>query len=306
MKKKNTISYDELSPQQLKKQKRKNIFSAVFDWMIIGTLVLGPTILTKSRPFAKKVDENLDLIEEISPCDNINMEYSNISKHHPMWNFLSNHLYSNHIIPFWAKKIDVNVDLNLSAEQKLAIQHSVDLLNELNQKTFTNVPPIVLNFGKDSISKFNIVDINVTEETDPNVPYEGVCESRSYPTLNGVNSLFSNIKIITGAINDTSNPTRVSVIFTHELLHALYGLDDNYNYTNDIQTVMNTENYTINDFLTPNDLYMINAICWNKELSKEQTQSVKEYYKFFEERYEKTDHKPIKNYLDGKKIDLTM
>ncbi len=309
MKKKNKVLEEELSEDELalrKKAKRKNIISAVIDWMIIGTLVLGPTVLTKSRPMGKKVDKNLDLIEEIAPSNNVNMDYSNLTRLHPVWKYLSNHLYANHVIPFWAKKIDVNIALDLSSEQKRALQHSIDLLNELNEKTYTNVPTIVLNYGEDSLSKFNIVDINVTEETDPSVPYEGICSSKSYPTLNGVNSLFSNIKVISEVINDTKNPTRLSTVITHELLHAIYGFEDNYTFNNGTDSIMNKEAFKQHDFLSPNDLYIINAICWNKQLSSEQIKNVEKYYKYFEERYEKTDHKPVKSLMDGRSSDLTL
>lgn len=309
MKKKNKAMMEELSQDELalrKKEKRKNVISAVIDWLMIGTLVLGPTVLTKSRPAAKKVDKNLDLIEEIAPSNNINMDYSNLTRLHPVWNCLSNHLYANHVIPFWAKKIDVNVALDLSSEQKRALQYSIDLLNELNEKTYTNVPTIVLNYGEDSLSKFNVVDINITEETDPDVPYEAVCKSRFYPTLNGVNNLFSNIKVVSKVIKDTQNPTHLSTVLTHELLHAIYGFEDNYTHSNDTETIMNTENHKKQDFLSPNDLYIINAICWNKQLSSEQIKNVEKYYKYFEDRYEKNDRKPVKNLMDGQSTDLTM
>lgn len=309
MKKKHKLTEGELSQEESalqKKAKKKNLIGSIIDWILIGTLVLGPTVLTKGRPMAKKVDKNVDLIEEIAPSNNVRMEYSNVAKIHPLYKNISSYFYSNHAIPFWAKKIDVNVAFDISSEQKRALQRSIDLLNELNEKTYTNVPPVVLNFGKDKLSKFNIVDVNVTEETDPTVPYEGRCESKYYLTCNGINTVFSKIQVVSNVINDTKNPTRLSTVLIHELLHAIYGFEDNYTYDNDTETIMNTENHNKQDFLSPNDLYVINAICWNKQLSDEQIENVKRYYQYFEERYKNTDRKPIKSFMDGVSTDFTM
>ena len=309
MRKKHKASDSELSPEELEFQKKaikRDKISIFVELLILGSMILGPTALTKGRPLASKVNKNLDLIEEITSSNNINMDYSNIAKVYPIWKIFSEHLYSSHAIPVWAKKVDINIALDLTKEQRNALQHSIDLLNEMNEKTYTNIPTLVLNFGADTINKFNIVDINVTEETDPYVPYEASCKIGFYPTFNGLKTIFSEIYITSEVVKDTANPTHISAVFLHELLHALYGLEDNYYHDNETESIMNAEAFEKYDFLSPNDMYAINAICWNGTLSDEQLKNVKEYYKYFEERYTKTDCKPIKYLMSQHSPDLSM
>lgn len=279
------------------KKKRKNVISAVFDWFLIGSMVLGPSLLTKSRPCSTKIEKNYDKIEELAPNREINTDYAHIDTQNPFMKIFSGFLYSTHAMPVWKDKINVNIAFEMSYEQKLALEYSIELLNEVNQKTYTNVPSIMLNFDKDA-SKFNLFDIDVVQDTETSPPYVAITETRQFPTKNGLNSIFTDIKVIPSCINDTAHPTYLSSVITHELMHAIYGLDDNYLYNNDTDSLMNEYSPHGLDFLSPNDLYLIDAVCWSKKLTDKQSQEVKDFYKYFEVRYEGSQGKPVQKYLD--------
>ena len=88
--------------------------------------------------------------------------------------------------------------------------------------------------------------------------------------------------IIDGSLR--KSPEYLSSVLIHELMHALFNFDDVYqkaNYTTD--TIMNYARP--GQFLSINDIYLMNSIMWTKELTPKQQKEVKKFYKEYEQMY---------------------
>lgn len=262
------------------KHTKRNLAIKAAGILAVGVWVCGAA-LARPRPTAKKMDQNINQIRQIAPS-NFDLSYLNLMQDTPVLNCFSRTLY----MPKFKDKIDVYISLDLTDSQKVAVDYTISLLNNVNAQTFTNVPPIVLHYGK---NKLDAVGINVVEKD-----LDDHCHGMEYGhfdflSTNGIYHMFPVIQISSEVKNNTSNPTNLSAVLLHELMHAIYGLDDNYSSSNNIatnnngtSTIMNGSNYTFVDFLTLNDIYAINAICWDKPPTTQQLEQIQQFYKKFQ------------------------
>lgn len=295
---KNKIKKDEYSDSELSKQKQKRngIIRDVVDLLLIGALVVGGTVLPRKRPVGDKVYDNAEKIAEIAPTNNVDTSYVNLFLKIPV---LKDYAYRTLYMPVWKDTVDVYINLNITSEQKMAIDYSVQMLNEINQKTYTNIPPIVLHYGENKLDPFAI-NIKETEFNDTRAGEER-CYLQ-YPSFYGLLQMFPYIKIDREVV-DFEIPTVLSSTIMHELLHALYGFGENYYVLSDgygqsksTPSIMGAVDGIEYDFLSPNDIYAINCVTWKTTPTDEQLKEIQQFYKEYAEKYEKCQT-PVAQYL---------
>lgn len=176
------------------------------------------------------------------------------------------------------KEIKVNFNMNVTKSEKEEIAKVVEFFNSINENTFTGIPPMVVEYNSPSTPY-------VFGE-----PYQG--DSYTITITEEGKNIFGNLSaavavtyVGTGKIyvNSAQNlsPSLFATTILHELMHEVYGFDDMYlhdNFSNTRSTLMNAVQGAK---FSLNDLYIIDALCWTDELTLEQKQHLREYYKEF-------------------------
>lgn len=247
--------------------------------------LFAPSILAKDVPSYAKQGKNTEIVRELSQ-DEIDSTYRNIYEYEladkPVFNLLSK-VPAKKYIAVWQKEIKINMFLDVNSETKKLLQETIELFNLVNEKTYTGLPKIVLNYTPNEIEKYNIFKINV-EWGDLPKNTLGETGQTALPTTKGESIIASKITMS----NELKNiPDLFCSVLTHELLHALFNFQDVYlledNKTDSIMSSYGADN--CGQFLSLNDIYLINIASWTKELTSEQKKEVKKFYTEYEKLY---------------------
>ena len=171
------------------------------------------------------------------------------------------------------KDIKVYFAMDTTDGQRQAIVNSINFLNNINQKTYTGMPKVV--------PCFNLAGVNFDYES---------------PIVDGSYQIFVLERMIekdaiastllgTGIISYNENiylkDKEFGNVLLHELMHEIYGFDDMYlidNFSFTVPTIMNAGKETT---FCLNDLYLIDALCWDKDLTLQQKKDVRKFYAEF-------------------------
>lgn len=286
------IGKDEIVKPVVYKKKKFN-FKDCLDSAILIMAMFAPSILAKDVPSYAKQEKNTELVRELSQ-DEVDSTYRNIYEYElvdkPVISLLSK-LPAKKYIASWQKEIKVNMFLEVNSQTKKLLKETVDFFNLVNEKTYTNLPKIVLNYSPKEIEKYNIFKINVNWGDLPKNTL-GLTGQTALPTTKGESIIASSITM--------SNQLRVlpeafCSVFIHELLHALFNFQDVYllegNTTKSLMGYYGAEGN--GDFLSLNDIYLMNIASWTKELTSQQKKDVKEFYTEYEKLYNSCNGKII-------------
>lgn len=279
----NKIGKDEIvEPKVYKKTKFQ--FKDYFGTMAVLLAFFSPSILAKDVPSYTEQEKNIEIIRDISEAE-VDTYYQNCYKtNDDTFPQIMGKMPAKKYIACWEKEIRLNMFLKIDNNTKKLLEETIDLFNLINEKTYTNLPKITLNYEPKEIEKHNVFKINIDWSALPQGTL-GQTSQTSFLTTKG-NSLVDSKITIANQLRE--NPELFCTTLIHELMHALFNFKDTY-------TIENYPTKSImyfgeaGKFLSINDIYLMNIASWTKELTDKQKKEVKEFYADYEKFYNSCD-----------------
>ena len=154
-----------------------------------------------------------------------------------------------------------------------------EYINTIFKRTYVKLPNIVVNFSPAKSAKLNPFAINLYE-TNPVYNIKGVTCSNLYHSSKVADINSVDISLASNMIADAK---KIKIVFLHELMHAIFGFEDVYNPSKRKSTIIYGEYEKDNiSVLSLNDVFIINALSWQKDLDEKQKLEIKAFYENYE------------------------
>ena len=288
----NKFLVKELDLKRSKKSVLKNKKSKISK-IIKGTLVgmsvffAGTSLASEKATTIKQQEYNIALINRINVGDKINSSYDSYLKAGKVdLGGLRKNISNSTFVTKGQKYTYINIDIpQLTEAHKISIDSAIELLNEINEKTYTNNPKLVVNYSPTFKDFANPTSVSVYSGEFINSRVSGKNLAVPFFTTNGLQTAYNFIRI---SEKNVTNPIHFASVLTHELMHALYGVGDNYlvDENESCTSIMNSDDPDmIYTFLSLNDVKMIDYLSWKSTLSEEQISNVKNFYEYYNKKY---------------------
>lgn len=281
MAKKQKRDITQQKPVAYKKIKGKFLdFATTF---VLLSMLIGPSIVAKDVPSYSTQNKNVAIVRCIADED-VDTSYRNAYAEidNPIFKALGK-MPARIYTTAWQKEIKINMFSQVNDETRALLNEAIKLFNTINERTYTKLPKVVLNYSPTGLDEFNPLNINVywgTKALNAGEAYRSPLITAQGSSLVGTYINMSN--------NLRNEPEAFVTTFTHELMHTLFNFADAYSFENfSTDTIMNR--FSAGQFLTINDIYLMNTAMWTKELSKSQQKEVRQFYKEYKKMYDSCD-----------------